>query len=221
MCLQSYATGISGMSANICMWVVIQLLLKCCWMWKYEAETLIAFRFALLRDTCIVIAWSLWCGGRWKYLDIALQAGGNLRMWNVCWSSNEFVTLSGHIIVMANPCVVGVEIKIHRLDVITMGGNVDGVWSIGMEHCALSCRIAHLHQDILNTVYLWSNHLCFIICNSYIFVIDFVFHWYIPCWAGRLKISYILSCCVLSCMGTSMSCRNCSAATSTCVFRYW
>ena len=29
-------------------------------------------------------------------------------------------TLSGHIIVMTDPCIVGVEIKIYRFDVITM-----------------------------------------------------------------------------------------------------
>ena len=45
-------------------------------------------------------------------------------MWNSCWSGDELVILSGHIVATANPCVVGVEIRIHRFDVITMGWNV-------------------------------------------------------------------------------------------------
>ena len=48
-------------------------------------------------------------------------------MSNGCWSGDELVTLSGHIITMANPCMVDVEIKINRFDVITIGGNVGGV----------------------------------------------------------------------------------------------
>ena len=36
---------------------------------------------------------------------------------------------------MADPCMMGVEIKIHRFDLITMGGNEGGVWSIDREHC--------------------------------------------------------------------------------------
>ena len=41
-----------------------------------------------------------------------------------------------------------------------------------------------------------------------------------PCRTNRLKISYIWSCCALSCIGTSMSSRNCPSATSTYVLRY-
>ena len=37
------------------------------------------------------------------------------------------MTLSGHIIVIADPCMVGVQMKIHRFDVMPMGGTVGGV----------------------------------------------------------------------------------------------
>ena len=42
-------------------------------------------------------------------------------------SGDEFVALSGHIIVIADPCMVGVEMKIHRFDVLTKGGIVGDV----------------------------------------------------------------------------------------------
>ena len=35
---------------------------------------------------------------------------------------------------MADPCVVGIEMMIHRFDMITMGGNACGVWNIDGEH---------------------------------------------------------------------------------------
>ena len=44
----------------------------------------------------------------------------------VVWAG-ELVALSGHIIVVIDPCMVGVEMKIHRFDVMTMGGKADGV----------------------------------------------------------------------------------------------
>ena len=57
-------------------------------------------------------------------------------MWNSCLSGDELVTLSGHISAVANPCVVGVEIRIHRFDVTTTGWDVGGVRSTDREHCA-------------------------------------------------------------------------------------
>ena len=48
------AMGTSGMSVNFCMWVVIQLLSKCCHMQKSGVDILITQRFALSRDMCIV-----------------------------------------------------------------------------------------------------------------------------------------------------------------------
>ena len=32
--------------------------------------------------------------------------------------------------------MVGAKMKIHRFDMITKGGNEDGVWNIDREHCA-------------------------------------------------------------------------------------
>ena len=60
----------------------------------------------------------LQCGGRWKCLDVALQAGGNFRIWSDCWNCYELVALSGQIVVIGNCCMVGVEMKIHRFDMI-------------------------------------------------------------------------------------------------------
>ena len=74
-----------------------------------------------------MITQSAQSGGRWKHLDVAMQAGGNLRMWNGYCNGDELVVLSGQIIVIAYPCMVGVNMKIHKFDIITMGGNVGGV----------------------------------------------------------------------------------------------
>ena len=46
---------------------------------------------------------------------------------NGCWNSDELVTLSGQIIVMADPCMVGFKMKIHRFDIITMDVVAGGV----------------------------------------------------------------------------------------------
>ena len=42
-------------------------------------------------------------------------------------SGDELVALSGHIIVIVDPCVIGVEMKIHKFDVSTTGGKAGGV----------------------------------------------------------------------------------------------
>ena len=65
--------------------------------------------------------------GRWKCLDVILQAGGNFRIGSGGWNRDELVTLSGQVIVMADPCVAGIEMNIQRFDMITMGGNAGGV----------------------------------------------------------------------------------------------
>ena len=51
-------------------------------------------------------------------------------MLNGCWTSDGPVTLSEKIIVMADPCMVDVEIKIYSINVMTADGNVSSVCSI-------------------------------------------------------------------------------------------
>ena len=41
--------------------------------------------------------------------DVALQAGDNLSMWKGCQSGTILVTLSGQIIIIADPSVSGFE----------------------------------------------------------------------------------------------------------------
>ena len=80
---------------------------------------------------------------------------------------------------MADPCMIGVKMKIHRFHKITMGGNAGGVWNIDREHSApiswsflayralcmmvglsepemvhLFCKIVHLHDSMLSTTVL-------------------------------------------------------------------
>ena len=57
-------------------------------------------------------------------------------MWSSCWSNDELITLSGHIVTMADTRIVGIEIRIHRFDVITMDVNGDGVWNTDKDHYA-------------------------------------------------------------------------------------
>ena len=146
---------------------------------------------------------------------------------------------------MADPCVVGVKIKIHKFDVITMDGNAGGVWSIDREHCASISWSFMLNRAIMlagGFVKAWNGasllkycsfvwrhveYYCSMITNicvsSYVIPIHLLLILYFPdtspCGTGRLKISYIWSCCALSCMGTSISSRNCPSATSRCVLR--
>ena len=44
---------------------------------------IITLILAISRDTFIITVWSLQCGGRWKYLDVALQVGDKLNMWRL------------------------------------------------------------------------------------------------------------------------------------------
>ena len=70
----------------------------------------------------ILIVW-----GRWKCLNVALQTGCNFRIWSGYWNFNELFTLSGQIFGMADPCMVGVEMRIKRFNMIMMGGNAGDV----------------------------------------------------------------------------------------------
>ena len=53
---------------------------------------------------------------------------------------------------MANPCMVGVKMKIQRFDVIVMGWNAGGALNTNREHCSpiswsfLACKAA-THND--------------------------------------------------------------------------
>ena len=127
-----------------------------------------------------------------------------------CWNSDKLVALSGQIILMADPCVMGVEMKIHRFDVVTMGGNAGHVWNIDreslfpghswhigplcllvglleLEMVHLFCKIAHLHESMLSTAGLRSwlfvfHHMSLLyICHW------FVFHWYITMWNWQVE----------------------------------
>ena len=130
------------------------------------------------------------------------------RICSGCWSGDEFVALSGHIIVIADLCMLGVEMKIHRFDVITMDGKAGGVWNIDSVHSASISLLflaytatehvggfARAWNGIFTLqksticmkehwVLLFHDHycLCFVICNSYIFVIDFLPCWHIIMW---------------------------------------
>ena len=44
--------------------------------------------------------------------------------------------LSGHIIVIADPCMVSVEMKIHRFDIITRGAKLGGMLNTDSKHYA-------------------------------------------------------------------------------------
>ena len=127
---------------------------------------------------------------------------------------------------MADPCVVGVKMKIHRFDIITKDGNMGSVWNIDREHCAsISCSLSVYILPLYMLVDLWEfammqvfaklsiymevcwvllicdhDFLCFVTCNSYIFVHDSVFHWYIIMWhlsGWRSHISGVVLLCLL------------------------
>ena len=65
-------------------------------------------------------------GGRWKYLDVALQAGDDLCMWKDCWIGTVLVALSGPIIVIVDPGVSEFEGMIQRFEVTATGMDVFG-----------------------------------------------------------------------------------------------
>ena len=185
--------------------------------------------------------------GRWKYLDVALQAGDSLSMWKGCWRGTVLVTLSGQIIVIVDPSVSGFEGMIQRFEVTATGMNVCGTWDIDREPCSfiawsfLAYRAitqeggfmrgwsgAFILQNCLlawwHAMYCWS-----VIATA--FVSSYVtpmYLWLILYWAdrllckhGKLKTSCIWSCCALFCMDTSMWSSNCPSAINTCVLRYW
>ena len=188
------------------------------------------------------IVFIMW--GRWKCLDVVLQAGGNFKIWRGWWSGVEPVALSRHSIAIGDPCVIGVKIKIYRFDITIMYGKAGGVWKT--EHCAsislmfLVCGAA-VHGG--GFVRAWNGMAIFQnwplawrhfkYCSSVIIttcVSSYVIPIYLslilyladmsPCDTVRLKNSYIWSCCALSWIGISVSRRNCSFATSTWVLRY-
>ena len=68
--------------------------------------------------------------------DVALQAGNNLLMWKDCWIGIVLVALSGQIIVIVDPSVLGFEEMIQRFEVTAPGMNVCGTHNIDREHCS-------------------------------------------------------------------------------------
>ena len=155
---------------------------------------------------------------------MVLQAGGNFRIWSSCWSSDELVALSTHTTVIADPCVVGVQMKIHIFNIITTGGKEVGLWNktksivllflccfwhIGHYACWWVCKrlkwCIHLVKLSICMEACWvllvSDHhsSCFIICDPYISVVDSVFCWHITMWNWQVKdLIYLkLLCSVL------------------------
>ena len=166
-----------------------------------------------------------------------------LRGWQ---SGDELVALYRHMTVIVDPSVIGVEMKIHRFDATTTGGKVGGVWKTDDQHCTsislvfLAYRAAvHVGgivrawdgaSTLQNWPFAWRHvEYCCSVINTAC-VLSYVIPLYLSLilylaymsWygTGRLKISYIWSFCALSWMGTSMSRRNCSSATSTWVLMY-
>ena len=73
---------------------------------------------------------------RRKYVDVALPAGDNLSMWEVCCRGTLLVALSGKSIVIADPSVSGIKGIIQRFEETATGMNVSGTWDIDREHCS-------------------------------------------------------------------------------------
>ena len=128
-------------------------------------------------------------------------------IWSGCWRGDELVALSEHIIVIADPHMVGFEMTIHRFDVSTLGEKVGGVWNTDSKHCAsisllfLAYRATvHVSGFVralngMSTLQHWPfpwghvEYCCSVIttvcvqsCNSYVFVIDFIPCWHITMW---------------------------------------
>ena len=185
-------------------------------------------------------------GGRWKYLDVALQVGDNLRMWKGCWMGTVLVALSGQIIIIVSASVMGLEGIIQRSEVAATGMNVCGTWDIAKEHFSfiaysfLANRAvihdgwfvrgwngAFILQNCLfacwQAMYCWSMMASAII-SSYVtpvYPCTLILYWAdrLPCKTGKLKTSYIWSCSALFCMGTLMRSRNHPSAINMCVLK--
>ena len=145
-----------------------------------------------------------------------------------CWRGTVLVALSGKISVIVDPYFWGFKGIIQRFELTATGMNVCGAWNIIKEHCSfivwsvLAFRVA-IHGAWIGRVHLFCLFVCWqaMYCWSVmatIFVSSYVtpiYVWLILYWAdrllcgtGKLKTSYIWSCCALFCMGTLMRSRN-------------
>ena len=168
-------------------------------------------------------------------------------MWKGYWRGMVLVALSGQVIVIADASLWGFEGIIQRFEVTAIGTNVYGARDITEEHfsfIALSFlayravihdggfvrgwNVAFILQNCLfacwQALYCWSM-MATAFVSSYVspMYLWLILYWVdrLLCETGKLKISYIWSCCALFCMGTSMRNRNWPCAINTCVFRYW
>ena len=84
-------------------------------------EILMMLRFAVSRDMLTVSAWVLYCGGRWKCGELALQAGGSHRMWIGFCNVMDLGATSGQMRVILFVAAEGAEVRIHIFGAIDVG----------------------------------------------------------------------------------------------------
>ena len=168
-------------------------------------------------------------------------------MWKGCWRGTVLVALSGQIIITVDPSLPGLEGMIQRFEVAATGLNVCGPWDIYRECSSLIAwsfitwmAVTHNGEFVRgwNGVFIlqncpfecWQAMCCWsVIATAFVssYVIPMylclIFYWAdrLLCRTGKLKTSYIWSCCALFCKDTSMRSRNCPSAINTCVVRYW
>ena len=60
----------------------------------------------------------------------------NFSMWKGSWRGTMPLTMSGQIIVIADPCVLGFDRMFQRFEVTAPDMNIHALWDIDKEHCS-------------------------------------------------------------------------------------
>ena len=167
-------------------------------------------------------------------------------MWKGCWSGTVLATLSQQIIVIVDHIVLEFERIIQRFEVTATHMNVCGTWDIDRKHCSSIVWSFVAYKAVLhdgwflqgwNGAFILQNcpfacwqamHCWSMIATAFVSLyVTLIYLWLFLYWTGRLlcrtgrlKTSYIWSCCALFCMGTLIRNRNCPLAINTCVLRY-
>ena len=151
-------------------------------------------------------------------------------MWKGCWSGTVLVALSRQIIVTVDPSVSEFEGMIQRFEVTATGMNPCGTQDTDREHCPPIAWLFLAYKAVIhdgghvrggNGAFILQNcpfacwqatYHCSMITTAFVSLyVTPIYLWLILYWVdrllygtGRLKTSYIWSCCAVFCMGTLM-----------------
>ena len=227
-------------------WISFQWSSKCCHMWKSNDDMWTMLRFAMSREMLIANVWCSYHGGKGKCGDVALQAGASHKMWMGFCTVINFVVSPGQMRVIPGVTVEDAEVSIYTFGAIDEGMLMLWAFLICSRHLVVMLTVFLVYRAVMQNgglasswrgalilqncplVFLhmlnWWYEISTAIVSSHLTPRYWVFTSYhavkFPWGISKVKILYTESCCIWSCIGISISSKNCLLAIRMWVCRY-